>query len=710
VTGLPTEYVTALLAHELAHVCRRDYLVNLLQRVAEALLFYHPAVWWVSGQIRVEREMCCDDIAVAAQGDPVLYARALAELDASRAAWRSLELAADGPSLIDRVRRLLGHTLSPWQLLPGPGGLAAIAVLWLVGIVAVTARTERAAPPTAAIAPMAQVDTTGTGSGLIATALLGPLGPSQSQTTAPGAPAGRAGVVESSEPPRRSDDDRTSVIRGRVTSATTGLPLRNAKVRLWSDSPSADRGNVAITDEDGRYELSGVTPGKYDISANKPGFVDMRYGSRSPLTRGKPLEAASGQALDRIDMALPAGGVVTGVVLDAAGDPLAGVVVQARSPYFINGVVRPTFCEVASDVTDDLGRYRLFGLQVDSYFLAASLRNPARADADLMRRPVIFYPGTPRWAEATPVRVEAGREVTAQPLTLAPVRTAKVSGVVTRHDGKPPGDVSVTLQLAGANLPVHGPRDEVFNSAFTFKGVALGDYTLLAQSGEGEAALATATFTVDGADVEVSLVLRRMSTLRGRVTFEGDATNASLTGPPIAVGLRDDDDNELGGPIDTDGTFEISGVYGRRRLEVELPQGWGLKWMRVGNQDLMESFLEFDGEDINDVDVRLTPRLTVISGRVSGLPPNPGQGVVLIFPADPDHWRYVRSFRVGLAPIDESGGYRVDGLVPGRYLAIALESFAYADYGALERLAPHATAVTIAEGEQRALDLRLVSR
>ena len=59
--GLPPEHVEALLAHELAHIRRHDYLVNILQSVAESLLFYHPAVWWISGRIRDEREVCCDD-------------------------------------------------------------------------------------------------------------------------------------------------------------------------------------------------------------------------------------------------------------------------------------------------------------------------------------------------------------------------------------------------------------------------------------------------------------------------------------------------------------------------------------------------------------------------------------------------------------------------------------------------------------------------
>src|SRR5262249_32191563 len=93
--GLPAEYVTALLAHELAHIRRFDYLINILQSITEAVLFYHPAVWWISDQIRAEREACCDDIAVAASGDVLIYARALSELETRRAQFRGVAIAAN---------------------------------------------------------------------------------------------------------------------------------------------------------------------------------------------------------------------------------------------------------------------------------------------------------------------------------------------------------------------------------------------------------------------------------------------------------------------------------------------------------------------------------------------------------------------------------------------------------------------------------------
>jgi len=109
--GLSPIQLEAILAHELAHIRRGDFLVNLLQSLVEVLLFYHPAVWWLSARIRAERELCCDDVAADLVGDPLLLARALTDLEALREppapTPTHLALAANGGSLMQRVRHLL---------------------------------------------------------------------------------------------------------------------------------------------------------------------------------------------------------------------------------------------------------------------------------------------------------------------------------------------------------------------------------------------------------------------------------------------------------------------------------------------------------------------------------------------------------------------------------------------------------------------------
>src|SRR5215468_3339053 len=117
-TGLSEEQMEMIIAHELAHIRRLDGFVNLFQIGVETLLFYHPAVWWVSQRIRTEREHCCDDEAVALCGDAVKYARALTLMEEWRTA-PSLLMAANRGPLSQRVVRLLG--------LDGPAGRFRVA-------------------------------------------------------------------------------------------------------------------------------------------------------------------------------------------------------------------------------------------------------------------------------------------------------------------------------------------------------------------------------------------------------------------------------------------------------------------------------------------------------------------------------------------------------------------------------------------------------
>jgi D-alanyl-D-alanine endopeptidase (penicillin-binding protein 7) len=106
---LPAELLEALLAHELAHVRRWDYLANLLQSAVEALLFFHPVVWWLSARLRAERELLADEIAATALGSPARLARALHALSELQPASSTPALApaARGGQLLHRIERLL---------------------------------------------------------------------------------------------------------------------------------------------------------------------------------------------------------------------------------------------------------------------------------------------------------------------------------------------------------------------------------------------------------------------------------------------------------------------------------------------------------------------------------------------------------------------------------------------------------------------------
>ncbi|HJU83791.1 MAG TPA: M56 family metallopeptidase [Holophagaceae bacterium] len=129
-TGLAPLQIEAVLAHELAHIRRHDFAMNLAQSLLEALLFYHPAVWWLSARLRAERELCCDDVAVGLCGDALAYARALATLEGLRTEPQALALAANGGPLMSRIKRLLQPNLMPTPRLRGISlALLAVTVL-----------------------------------------------------------------------------------------------------------------------------------------------------------------------------------------------------------------------------------------------------------------------------------------------------------------------------------------------------------------------------------------------------------------------------------------------------------------------------------------------------------------------------------------------------------------------------------------------------
>ncbi len=146
--GLSESQLRAVLAHELAHIRRHDYLVNMLQTVVETLLFYHPAVWWVSRRIREEREHCCDDLAISVCGDVMVYAGALAQLEELRGAMAQPALAATGGDLLSRIRRLLGEQSA--RGIPSAAG-AAIAATLLLGVAISIAGAQTPAPKIEAV-------------------------------------------------------------------------------------------------------------------------------------------------------------------------------------------------------------------------------------------------------------------------------------------------------------------------------------------------------------------------------------------------------------------------------------------------------------------------------------------------------------------------------------------------------------------------------
>jgi beta-lactamase regulating signal transducer with metallopeptidase domain len=142
ITGLSAKQLELVLAHELAHVRRHDYLVNMLQTLVETLFFYHPAVWWLSRQVRNERENCCDDAAMATVGSRADYGRTLLAIEELRAKPTVLSPAAHGGSLVARIQRIAGCGPAPRF-----AGIGSVLGVMLFSAMMYFAVTGGAAPP-----------------------------------------------------------------------------------------------------------------------------------------------------------------------------------------------------------------------------------------------------------------------------------------------------------------------------------------------------------------------------------------------------------------------------------------------------------------------------------------------------------------------------------------------------------------------------------
>jgi TonB family protein len=260
-TGLSTMQIEAILAHELAHIRRHDYLVSVLQSMVETLLFYHPAVWWVSKQIRRERECCCDELAVAVGGDRLAYARALSVLEERRSFYPEVALGANGGVLKMRIKRLLGCKEDA-----AVSQFAAFTVLALIVALAgsyglTVARAESGAVSHAARAaspmdlePAAPLNTLIASPAVRQFQLKEPVLMAQAE-----APAAGAAQVD-------------GAIAGSIVDQT-GAVVPGAKVT----SVNTDNGTQVSseTDNSGTYSISPLQTGPYNVEVVAKGFQRM---------------------------------------------------------------------------------------------------------------------------------------------------------------------------------------------------------------------------------------------------------------------------------------------------------------------------------------------------------------------------------------------------------------------------------------------------
>ena len=539
--------------------------------------------------------------------------------------------------------------------------------------------------------------------------------------------AGRQGGPEAGgrqgAPPRpardRAQAEGTAVIRGRVLTADSGTPLRRAEVQA---SLGGQRSRTVLTDADGRFELRGLAAGSWVVRASKTGFVAQQYGQRAPAAPTDPVVLADAQQFTA-NFALLRGGVITGRVFDEGGDPIANVRVTALRAQLTPGGRRMVGAGGGLGMTDDTGAFRLYGLAPGSYYVSATpqggMANGAllTADGPVTYGPT-YFPGTTDSGTAQRVQVGAGQEQPNIDFALNATPAVRVSGIVLGPNGAP---IQGMLNLRGTgDVPGAEQRARISaDGSFTLPSVPAGNYILefvsRTDAPNAPPQVAAAPVAVAGADI-IGLTITASSgaTVTGTIAAENRSRIETAGIRVTAPALR----TAPGGwtprnEVTSTGSFQLDGLIGAHTLQLDrLPSGWAVKSITANGTDVTDVPLDFRGTEQLSVRVLLTDRITDIAGTVITDTPARGAGIV-VFPDDRAKWRptsrYLRTARAG-----DNGQFTFKGL-PGdeRYLAVALEyveSGEHLDQEFLERIRPLATSFSLAEGEQKRLELTLHPR
>lgn len=340
----------------------------------------------------------------------------------------------------------------------------------------------------------------------------------------------------------------TGTITGVVVLEGAGTPIRRARVSLAG--PELRGGRTATTDEQGRFSFAALPAGRFTLTASKAGFVDIAYGAKRAGRQGTPIQLADSQQIDRLTIAMPRGGVITGVVVDEYGEPAAGT--QVRALRYVMRTGERTLVQAGQDQTDDRGMYRIYQLQPGDYIVTAVPRNTGANDlrqtvmaelsnltqqlqiaggrggadgpfsllgnraggppglqdriAQLQQQLVeydqqgttmyapVYYPGTTTATSALAVAINAGEERPGVDFRLQLVPTTRIAGIVTSGTGAlPPATQVVLVPHRREGVPV--VPGLVYNAArvgpdgrFVFNNVTPGEYRLEARANIRDAA------------------------------------------------------------------------------------------------------------------------------------------------------------------------------------------------------------------------------
>jgi hypothetical protein len=510
-------------------------------------------------------------------------------------------------------------------------------------------------------------------------------------------------------------------MRGHIFAADSGQPLRKALVRIFAGEINENRSTT--TDTDGKYEFTAVRAGRYIVTAAKGSFVSLSYGQLRPFDAGKPLEILDGQTVERLDVALPRGSVVTGRILDEYGEPMPEVQIALQTYRFVQGKRRLVPAGRRAS-TDDMGEFRLFGMPPGQYILSATwIHNNIgsnAAPADNTAYAPVYFPGTNTPAQAQRLTLAVGQQLDEVVMAMRPVKATRISGSVTTSDGKPFAGMLLVSQNDTSGFEMQSAAPIRPDGKFELAGLAPGEYALLAQARGGpndNPETATERVTAAGEDIsDLHLVANRASVVAGRFVVDPAAAG---TPPTLSIFATTMDGStpfgrSMSARANDDGTFELKLSPGRTRLSLSgSPAGWAIRSIHLNSVEVTDTGIEVKAnQDVSGVEVEVTNRMTSLSGLVTNARGEPAKDyAVVAFARDRTRWTGVSRYQMTGRP-DQDGRFKITGLPSGDYYAVALESIepgATGDPDFLESIRTSATMFSLNEAETKSLDLKLAT-
>lgn len=519
----------------------------------------------------------------------------------------------------------------------------------------------------------------------------------------------------------------TAIIRGRVTAIDTGAPIRGVAVSLRSSELKEPR--TATTDGEGRYEIKDLAAGRFMLGVS-PGRHRAMYlgtvGAAPARERGpRIVDVAQGQVLKDVDFTLVRALAITGRVVDEYGEPMSNV----RVSLVPSGTGRAGATFVSGDGTDDLGHFRLFGLEAGDYYVKAEAGQlgsiAVGPDSPQLIDEYVptYYPGTPNLAEAPTVKVEPGQDLADLLIRMTRGRAYRITGLVLDAEGRPAAANAIIMVAAISQSPMPSLGGALSKPDGTFElgKMPPGDYAIAARLvSDQRQASKPFRVSVVSADVEnLTLTIVPGVTLAGRVITDSGATPAFRpSGAATALPIERSYlvmASLLTGPIRDDWTFEITGVRVPvvLRLPARLAEGWRLKSVHYRDADITNVLTDFtENTTASDLTIVLTNKGAKLEGIVLDAADRPMPATsVTLFPEDTAQ-RFFQSTRVRTATSDEQGRYKLEGLPAGSYRILAaerspMEGAVMPDASLFEPLDKLATRVTLEDDEQKTLNLRI---